>query len=121
MPHLGHMLSMTFTYTGLPVVRMSRKCMYICIVGTVSGRGYNGQLKYTVCRACHSILSIFKPVFRQLRQIRCTYESFMCPDIKIWRFFVDDINNDDTTQYFTPCACARGNKLIVLFIVISRS
>ena len=43
----------------------------ICIVGMVDGRGYDGQLKYTICdacRPCHSILSILKPVFRQLVQ-----------------------------------------------------
>ena len=41
---LGRMLSTTFTYTyeASLVVRMSRKC--ICIVGTVDGCGYNGQL-----------------------------------------------------------------------------
>ena len=48
------------------------KLMHIilCIVGTV-----NGQLKYTICDTCRSILSILKPVFRQLRQIHRTYES----------------------------------------------
>ena len=24
-------------------------------------------------------------------------------------FFAHDDNNNDTTDYFTPCACARGN------------
>ena len=40
--------------------------MHRLIVGTVDGRGYDGQLKYTICdacRPCHSILSILKPVF----------------------------------------------------------
>ena len=39
-----------------------------CIVGTVDGCGYDGQLKCTICdarRPCHSVLNIQKPVFRQ--------------------------------------------------------
>ena len=35
-------------------------------MGTVDGRGYDDQLKYTIwdtCRPCHSILSTLKPVF----------------------------------------------------------
>ena len=35
-------------------------------MGTADGCGYNGQQKYTtgdVCRPCHSILSVLKPVF----------------------------------------------------------
>ena len=30
--------------------------------------------------------------------------------LEIWWFFVDD--NDDTTDYFTPCACIRDNYII---------
>ena len=93
-------------------------------MGTVDGCGYDSQLKYTICEACrpcHMILSILRPVFHQLRQICCTFESLRCLNPKIWRFFVDhndnndndnDNNNDnDTTNYFTPCACARGNNM----------
>ena len=52
--------------------RVHEQKALICIVVTVDVCGYNGQLKYTicaVCRTCHSILSILKPVFHQLRQI----------------------------------------------------
>ena len=80
----------------------------------VDGCGYDSQLKYTICEAYrpyHSILSILRPVFRQLRQIR-TFESLRYLNPKIWQFFVDDDDNDDndnnTTNYFTPCTCARG-------------
>ena len=89
----------------------------ICIVGTVDGRDYDGQLKYTICDTCrpyHSILSTLKPVSCQLRQIHCTYQSLRCLDLKIWRFFMDNDNDNDnennnTTDYFTPCACTQSN------------
>ena len=61
-------------------------CICIVLVGTVNGCGYDGQLKYTICdicRPCHLILSILKPVFHQLQQICCTYESIRCLDVKI--------------------------------------
>ena len=35
-------------------------------MGTVDGRGYDGQQEYTICDAymqCHSILTILKPFF----------------------------------------------------------
>ena len=38
----------------------------------VDGCGYDSQLKYTICeacRTCHSILSMLRPVFRQLRHL----------------------------------------------------
>ena len=53
----------------------SRKYIHMhskCIVGMVDGCGYDGQLEYTICdihRPYHLILSILKPVLRQLRQI----------------------------------------------------
>ena len=86
-------------------------------MGTVDGCGYDDQLKYTLCdayRPCHSILRILKPFIRQLRQICCIFESLRCLNLKIWRFLVDDDNND-TTDYFTPCACARDNNGAVQF------
>ena len=61
-----------------------------------------------------NILSILKPVYRQLQQIHYTYESLMSLDLHIWQFFVDDddnnySNNDnDTIDYFTPCTFAWG-------------
>ena len=53
-----------------------------------------------------------KPVFRQNRLIRCVYKSLRCLHLEIWRLFAhydNDDNDDDTTNYFTLCACARGN------------
>ena len=100
------------TYTRS--VRMSRK---LCIMGTVDGCGYDSQLKYTICEAYrpyHSILSILRPVFRQLRQIRCTFELLRSLNPKIWQFFFVDDDDNDTTDYFTPCACARGNNYSML-------
>ena len=38
----------------------------VCILGTVNGCDYDGKLKYAhcdVCRPCHSIQSIVRPVF----------------------------------------------------------
>ena len=106
-------LSDHFQYTRIlyPYIWKSYcKHWCICIVGMVDGCGCDGLLKYTicnVCRLCHLILSILKPVYRQLQQIRCTYESPRCLDLKIWQFFVDD---DDMTNYFTPCAYVQGNE-----------
>ena len=31
-----------------------------------------------------------------------------CLDLEIWWFFVDD-NDNDRTDYFTPCTCMWGN------------
>ena len=85
-------------------------------MGRVDGCGYNSQLKYTICEACrpcHSILSILRLVFHRLRQLCCTFKSLKCLNPKMWRFVVDDDDNNDndTTDYFTPCACARGNNI----------
>ena len=63
----------------------------ILIVGTVDGCGYDGQQKYTICddrRLCHSIRSIVRPVFCQIRQICCPFESLRCLDVKIRQFFL---------------------------------
>ena len=60
------MLLTTFTYTYEASSVHEQKVHAYCIVGRVNGRGYDGQLKYTIydtCRPCHSILSILKPVF----------------------------------------------------------
>ena len=62
-------------------------------------------------RAYHSIQSIVRQVFRQIRQICCAYEPLRCLDVKIWRYFVDSDNNDnDRIDYFTSCTCAWDNK-----------
>ena len=49
------------------MVRMSRKNMH------------NAQC---------SAVGIVKPVFRQIRQIYCTYNSLRCLDLQIWRYFL---------------------------------
>ena len=86
----------------------------IIIVGMqVYGRGYDGQLKYTicdVCRPCHSILSILKPVYRQLRPTRCTLQIDQgprCWDLVI--LVVTTTTDRQTDQLLYPCACVRGN------------
>ena len=68
---LGHMLSMTVTYTRTRLSRVHEQKLhaYKYIVDMVDGCGYDGQLKYTICDACrpyHSISSILEPVFSQL-------------------------------------------------------
>ena len=120
--HLHCHATWTYAVNDLSLHVWGQSCAWaestcICIVGTANGHGCNGQLKYTICDACrqwHSILSILKLVYRQLQQIRYTYESLGCLDLKIWWFFVDDDNNNDTTDYFTPCACVRGNKWTII-------
>ena len=52
----------------------------ILIVGTVEGCGYDVHQKHTICdacRPCHSIRSTVRPVFHQIRQICCAYESLL--------------------------------------------
>jgi hypothetical protein len=81
-------------------------------------RGYDGQQKGTICDArgsCPSIWSILKPVFRQVRLIRCTYESLRCLDVEIWRFLCGRQTTDDRqTDCLTPAAHerTRGNNLV---------
>ena len=119
--HLVHMHYAAWTYAVddlylhihmRPVVCMNRSTSCIMHMGMVNGRGYDDQQKCTVCdicRPCHSILSTLKPVFRHIQQIRCAYNSLRCLDLQIWLFCVHD--DDDRTDYFTPCACGRGNNI----------
>ena len=59
---------------------------------------------------CHSILRTLKPVFCLSTSTDSLY--FRIAQVrKIWRFFVGDNNNDDTTDYFTHCACAQDNNI----------
>ena len=61
-----------------------------------------------------SISRTLKPIFRRIRLIRCTYELLSpCLDAYISKYgdFCANDNND-TTDYFTPCACARGNNAV---------
>ena len=91
------------------LVHMSREHMVLLwIVGTVDGRGYDDQLEYIICdacRPCHLIRSILKPVFCQLRQIGCIYESLRCLDLKIWLFLwtmTTAITTQQHNQIFYP-------------------
>ena len=96
--HISHLhchATWTYAVDDLSLHVWGQSCAWaesicICIVGMADGHGCDGQLKYTICDACrpwHSILSILKLVYRQLRQIRYTYESLGCLDLKIWWFF----------------------------------
>ena len=99
------------------VMRMSRKhnghALCIEYTGTVDRRGYVSQQKGTIYDArgpCPSISRTMKPVFRRIRLICYAYESLRCLHLEIGDFCAHDDNNDnDTTDYFTPCACAQGN------------
>ena len=81
-------------------------------MGTVDGCGYNSQLKYTICEACrpcHSILSILRPIFRGLRQIRCTFESLRYLNPNIWRFlWTTTTTTIRPTKSTLPLAHVRG-------------
>ena len=111
---LGHIMPMTFINTYMYEAIQSCAwaeitCIMLSTVGTEDVRGYDGQLKCTVCDACRLCHSILKPVLRQIRHIRCVYNLLRCLDLHIWWFCVHDNNNDDTTDYFTPCACTHDN------------
>ena len=90
--------------TACTIVHMQYTCM-----GMFDGRGYDGQQKYTIsdaCKLCHLIRrSTWMIVFRQ---ICYAYKWLRCLHLEIWQFFVDN-NDDNTTNYFTPCTCTRGN------------
>ena len=83
-------------------------------MGTVDGRGYDGQLKYTICdacRPCHSNLSTLKPVFRRNQHFRRAYNSLRCLDVEIRRFLCPRRQQRQWRQNRSlhPCTCARGN------------
>ena len=88
---------------------MSRKT---CIMGTVNGRGYDGQLKYTICnsrRPCHSILSILNPVFFAKFDIFVVLTTRSGAYISRFSDFCVHDNND----HFTP---AHARVVIILQI-----
>ena len=81
----------------------------LIIVGTVNRRGYCGQQKDTICDAhgpYPSIWRALKPVFHQIRLIRCTYDTYIS---RYGDFCANDNDNDDdTTDYFTPLRMRAG-------------
>ena len=58
-------------------------------MGTVNGVAImvkkNTLFVTLIYRLCHSILSILKPVFRQIQQIHCIYNLLRCLDCQIWQ------------------------------------
>ena len=62
-------------------------------VATIANR--NTLFVKFIGRTTRFYISILRPVFRQHRQIRCTFESLRYLNTKIWQFFVDD----DTGAY----------------------
>ena len=106
---LSCMLLTIFTY----LCEVSCTCAHEC----APSQSCIMQHKCTIfdaCRLCHSILSALKPVFHRIRQICCYYNSLRCLDFQIWQFLCPrqrqrQWHDDNTTDYFTPCACAQGN------------
>ena len=54
-------------------------------MGVATMANKNALFVMLVYRLCHSILSILKPVFRQIRLIRCVYNLLRCLDRQIWQ------------------------------------
>ena len=50
--------------------------------------GYDPQQNYIICRPCHLIISILRPIFRRIRLIGCARLQgvFRCLDLQIWQF-----------------------------------
>ena len=55
-------------------------------VGMINRRGYSCQQKLKYCSPCQTIQSILKPVFCQIGQICCIYNSLRCLGLEIWRY-----------------------------------
>ena len=71
----------------LLVMRMSRK--HNALMGTVDRRGYGSQQIGTICDTRGPYPTIWRPqtpFFRQIRLIRCAYESLRHLHLEIWRF-----------------------------------
>ena len=87
-----------------PVMRMSRSTMS-CIVGTVDGCSYDGQLKSTICDTC-------RPCHLKSEHTEASFSPNLTYSYQISRlgsFCVHDDDNNEMTDYFTPCTCAQGN------------
>ena len=72
-----------------------------------SGHGYDGQLNYTICDTCRPFQSQFFTNFDRF----VVFTSHSGSEIsRSDDFFVDDNdNNNDNTDYVTPCTCMRDN------------
>ena len=77
------------------------------MVDTVDGCDNYGQHRYTISDTgmlCHPIENIVRPVFCQIQEISCAYESFKCLDVQIWQFFLDNDNDDNDRMTTLPLA-----------------
>ena len=71
-------------------------CAWAAQVGTVDGRGHDGQQTDAFCDAhgpCQAIRSTFKPVFRRFQLIGYVYKLLWVLDFEIWRFRGDRQTN----------------------------
>ena len=80
------------------------------LMGTVDRRGYGGQQTGTICDARGSYPSIWrtlKPFFAGFVVLTSRLDAYIS---RYGDFCANNNDNDDdTTDYFTPCAWARGN------------
>ena len=61
----------------------------LMLVGTINGRGYDGQQNDVICDVCgpcQMIWSTFKLVFRWFQLIGYAYGLLRCLDVEIWWF-----------------------------------
>ena len=78
-------------------------------MGTVEKRGDGGQQKGTTVWRVIFVGSNFRG--KSEKALKINFRGFKNTPIYISRYgdFCAD-SNDDTTDYFTPCACAQGNR-----------
>ena len=80
-------------------------------MGTVDRRGYGGQQKGTICDARGPYHAHWSQFFAELDWFVVITSRLDAYISRYGDFCANDNNdndNDDTTDYFTPCACARG-------------
>ena len=84
--------------------------MHYSLVGTVDRRGYGSKQKGTICDArgpYPSIWRTLKPFFAEFDWFVVLMSRLDAYISRYGDFCAND--DDDTTDYFTPCACARGS------------
>ena len=84
--------------------------MHHALMGTVDRHGYGGKQKGTICDACGlypSISRTLKPFFTKFDWFVVFTSRLDAYILRYGNFCANDKDND-TTDYFTPCACARG-------------